>query len=205
MSNATGAFGLRPLRRKDGSPYNGATIPAYISATYATALFIGDPVLLSPTTGEKDTTGHYQTINKCGGGDAAVVWGVIQSFEPLVTDLSKNYNPASTERIANVIVDKNVIFGIRGSGDGAPDKNFIGSNAVMKAATSGSTVTGLSGMVLDEGGGGGAAPDANQSYPLLIIGIRNKEDNELADYAEYEVLLNTAENAVGDILGVKAA
>ena len=63
MANTSSAFGLKPVRHLDGSPWNGNTVKCYISASYATALFIGDPVLLTPTLAEKDATGMHPTIN----------------------------------------------------------------------------------------------------------------------------------------------
>jgi hypothetical protein len=203
MANDTGAFGLKPVRRLDGSPYNGATIPCYVSSSYATALFIGDPVLISPTLAEADSTGRYPTINASAGTDGTIIFGVITSFEPLPTDLTKQYNPASTERIANVCVDNDVIYHIRGDGGGTPAAVFVNQNAVMIATSTGSTTTGISGFHLDEGTT--TAPAANQSYPLYIMGITDKSDNTLADNAVYEVLLNTNLNATGDRLGVTAA
>lgn len=200
MANATGAFGLRPVKNRDGSAWNGATVPMYVSASYATAMYIGEPVLLSPTLAEKDTTGKYLTINASAGTDGTIIIGVITSFEPLVTDLSKVYNPASTERIANVCLAKDVIFEVRGSGT-ALTKTIPGQNAVL-TGSGGSTVTGLSSKYLAESG---TVPAADQSYPLFVLGIKNVEDNTLAANAVYEVLINTAENATGAILGVTAS
>jgi len=201
MANDTGAFGLRPVMKKDGSPWNGQTQPCYISSAYATAMYIGTPVLLSPTLAEKDTTGRYQTVNVSTGADGAVIWGVIVGFEPLPTDLTKTYNPASTERIAFVCTDKDVLYAIRGSGGGTPSKVFIGQNAILNGS-GGSTSTGLSSVKLDEGDS--TAPAADQSFPLLIEGIMNVENNTLDDSAVYLVSLNT-KNALGDVLGVTAS
>ncbi len=203
MANPSGAFGLRPARHINGAPWNGATVPCYISSSYATALFIGDPVLISPTTAERDTTGKYITINKSGGTDGTIVWGVIVSFDPLYSDLTKQYNPASTERIAHVCCDPTVVYHVRGDGGGTPSKNWIGANAVLIATSSGDTTTGLSGFNLDEGTTTG--PSADQSNTLLIVGIASMPDNELGDNAIWEVLLNTQENATGKYLGVTGA
>lgn len=203
MANATGAFGLRPVRHRNGTPYNGQFIEAYVSSSYATALFIGDPVLMSPTLAEKDTTGERPTINKSAGTDGAIIWGVIVGFAPLQTDLEKVHNPASTERIAYVCVDPDMIYEVRGDGGGTPSKVFPGQNAVLIQTAAGSTVTGLSGMHLDEGTT--TAPSADQSNPLYILNIKRVEDNTLADNAIYEVMLNTNRNATGDRLGVTAA
>lgn len=203
MANPTGAFGLRPVRHISGAPWNGATVQCYISASYATALFVGDPVLYSPTLAEKDATGKKLTINASAGTDGTLIRGVITSFEPLQSDLTKQYNPASTERIANVCIDPDVVYAVRGDGGGTPAAVFVGQNAILVATAAGSTVTGLSGFHLDEGTG--TAPTTTQTLPLHIIGIQDKEDNELGDNAVYEVLLNTCENATGRFLGITAS
>jgi hypothetical protein len=204
MANDTGGYGLKPDRYMDGTCWDGALVPCYVSAAYATPLFVGDPVLMSPTLAEKDPTGRYPTINKSAGTDGVIVWGVIVGFEVNPDDLTKVYNPASTEAIALVAkASDELIFTIRGDGGGTPAKVFPGQNAIMVATTAGSTTTGLSGMELDEGTG--TAPSADQSNPLWILGIHNVEDNTLADDAVWDVLINTNDNAVGRILGVTAA
>jgi len=196
MSNATGAFGLRPVRHLNGSPYNGGTQKCYISASYAVALFVGDPVLFSPTLAEKDTTARYPTINKAANG---IVRGVIVSFDPLPAALDKVYNPASTERYANVCMDPYVIYQVRDDGAGTPSKVYPGQNAEMTHGA-GSTTTGLSGSILDT-----STPTTTVTFPLHIVGLAEQEDNELGDYAVWEVLLNTCELAAGRFLGITAA
>lgn len=203
MANTEGAFGLNPVRHISGAPWNGAVVKCYISAAYATALFIGDPVLLSPTLAEKDVTGMYPTINKSAGTAGVLVRGVIVSFEPDRDDLTKIYSPASTEGYAYVCMDEDVVYEIRGDGGGTPSKVFPGQNAVMIATTAGSTVTGLSGMNLDEGTT--TAPNTTQNFTLHILSIKDSADNELGDDAIYEVLLNTPTLAAGKFLGITAS
>lgn len=198
MSNPTGAFGLKPVRHFGGSPWNGATQKCYISSSYATALFIGDPVVIDNESDDKDTSGKYPTIEQASETATNPVHGVITSFCPLVTDLNKTYNPASTERYANVCMAPDIIYQIRDSGDGTPDKTWIGANADL-ASGSGSTTTGLSGFTLQANSN---APAADITYQLLIIGLANREDISLADYGLWEVLLNTLWTASGNRLGV---
>ena len=89
MANPSSApFGFRPVRHIDGSPWNGQTIRCYISSSYATALFIGDPILLTPTLAEKDATAKYHTINISAGTTGTIIRGVITSFEPLPDNLT---------------------------------------------------------------------------------------------------------------------
>lgn len=201
MSNVTAPFGLRPVRHIDGSPWNGQTIRCYVSANYATALFIGDPVIFGSTTlANKDTTAKHPTIVTNAGTTGLLVEGVITSFEPNPANLTLQYRPASTERYANVVVaTPNIVFQIRDDGSGTPTKVFPHQNAEM-AAGSGSTYTGLSGFTLDA-----STPTTTQAHPLHILGLADIEDNELDDYAIWEVLINTCYNATGLYLGVTAA
>lgn len=203
MANPTGAFGLRPVRYLNGNPYNGATVPCYCSSSYATALFIGDPVLVTTTTAERDTTLRYPTINKSGGLSAAIVLGAIVAFDPYPDNLTLNYRTASTERIAHVAMGSDLVFEIRGDGGGTPTKNWIWNSAVMIATTTGDTTTGLSGMELDEGTT--TAPSSTQADPLIIVGISSAPDNEIAASTIYEVVLNTYLNTTGDRDGVVGA
>ena len=200
MANATQAFGLRPVRYQDGNAWNGAVVNCFISSSYSTALFIGDPVLLSPTLAEKDTTAKRPTINTHAGTSGLIVWGVIVAFDPDPTNLERKHNPASTERIAQVVrAADDLIFQIRDDASGTPAKVFPGQNAEMVAGSGGSTVTGKSSFALDA-----STPTTTQAFPLNIIGLANIEDNELADSAIWDVVINTNNNSTGRILGITA-
>mgnify|MGYP006137790821 CR=1 FL=1 len=45
MANVDRPSGLKPVRHKSGAPYNGAANPYFIPSGYATALYVGDPVV----------------------------------------------------------------------------------------------------------------------------------------------------------------
>ena len=203
MANPTGSFGLKPVRHQDGSPWNGATVRCYISASYATALFVGDPVLLSPTLAEKEATGKHPTINASAGTAGTIIKGVITSFEPDPDNLTRTYSPASTAGWANVCMGGDVVYEIRGDGGGTITSVIPGQNAVMIATSAGSTASGLSGFDLDEGTT--TAPNTTQNFTLHVTAITNREDNDLGVNAVYDVLLNTQDNATGRFLGVTAA
>ena len=77
MANNDTPFGLRPLRHRNGAPYNGAANPYYIPSSYATALFIGDPVIITGTSNTSAVKvpgvgdfapGTLPEINKAGAG-----------------------------------------------------------------------------------------------------------------------------------------
>ena len=200
MANTNAPFGLRPARHVDGTPWNGATIRCYCSASYATALYIGDPVLWTTALTEKDATACYPTINVSAGTTGTIIRGVITSFEPRPQDLTQQYRPASQERWANVVLaTPDLIFQVRDDGDATPSKVFPGQNAVLASGSS-STVTGLSAYVLD----GSTTPTTTQAHTLHIVGLADISNNELGDYAIWDVIINTSRNATGSYVGITA-
>jgi len=202
MANVDSPFGLRPVRHKSGAPYNGAANPYYIPASYGTALFVGDPVVRTGTSntaavkvpgGGTFGVGTLPEINKATAGDANAVTGVIVAFMALPNDLTKQYNPASTERVALVADDPDLVFEIQA--DGAVPAASMGLNAVFIYTHSGSTATGLSGVELDTTSD---APAADASNQMIIMRAVNREDNDTTlTHAKVEVLLNNHTEAQG--------
>jgi hypothetical protein len=206
MANADTPFGLKPVRHKSGAPYNGAAKPYYIQSDYATALFIYDPVVKTGTANTAEVVvpgagkfgiGTLPSINKTVVGDVdgntKRITGVIVGFSALPTDLNKNYNPASTARVAWVCDDPDVVFEIQA--DGAIPATSIGLNAVLIATHSGSTTTGLSGIELDTTSD---VPAADASNQLTIVGAVNREDNDTTiTHAKVLVTINAHTEAPG--------
>lgn len=203
MANKTNAWGLRPVKHLNGSPWNGVTEKCYVGATYGTAMYIGDTVMINNASADSDPTAKFTSIERSAIADAAIIYGVIVSFDDS-EGCSKVYNPASTERYVNVCVDPTVIYHIRGNGIAAPTRVTPFLNAIMVAGTA-STVTGLSGIMLDEGTD---PPAVDQTNPLIILRLANLPDNELAASAVYEVMINNHQlraGAAGQVLGVTKA
>lgn len=183
MANINSPFGLRPVRYAGGAPYNGAVNPYFIPSTYGTALYIGDPVVKTgtantaavnyPGAGFADV-GTLPEINKATVGTGNPITGVIVGFVALPTDLSKQYNPASTERIALVCDDPNVEFEMQA--DGAINAVDVGLNAVLIYTVAGSAITGYSGAQLDTGTT--TAPATTAAYQLKILRAVNRADND---------------------------
>lgn len=205
MSNPTTAFGLRPVRHVNGAPWNGQTVRAYCDADYATALYIGDAVTITPTAAARSLTNKAISIQAATAGANNMIKGVIVSFDPDPTGLHRIYRPASTARWANIVVPTpDLIFQIRDDGTSSVldfTTGLIGAGAnALLVAGSGSTTTGLSGHALDA-----SAVTATQDYQLYIVGHADIEDNEEDDYAIWDVIVNTYYNTTGLILGVTAA
>jgi hypothetical protein len=147
MANIDSPFGLRPVRHKGGAPYNGAVNAYYIPAGYGTALFIGDPVIkvadgsnaaAVKVPGYGDfAIGTLPAINKAAAGDGNLITGVIVGFSALPGNLNPNYNPTSTERVALVCDDPDIVFEIQA--DGPIPAADIGLNANLIYTHSGNT------------------------------------------------------------------
>lgn len=207
MANTDNPFGMKPVRIKGGGPYTGAANPYYLPASYATAMFIGDPVVITGTSNTAVVTepgagkfypGTLPEINKATAGSTNKITGVIVGFAPDPDGLGRTYNPASTERIAYVADDANLIFEIQCDGSIAPAQ--IGLNANLIYTNAGSTLTGLSGAELD--GGTTTAPTTTANLQLMIERVVNREDNEASSAftkVEVHINLHTAANGLAGV------
>lgn len=205
MANADTPFGLRPIRHRNGAPYNGAVNPYYVPAGYGTALFVGDPVVKTGTANSTYVTapgaggfavGTLPAINKATAGDGNAITGVIVGFAPDPNGLESRYNAASTERVALVCDDPDVVFEIQA--DGSIAATQVGLNAVLIYTNSGDTINGVSGVEMDSGTT--TAPSADASNQLTIQRVVNREDNEAgSDFTKVEVKINNHTEAAGAI------
>jgi len=210
MGNVDDRFGLRPVGHLFGIDWSQSIEKCYVSSSYGTALFLGDPVDIDTTLTDKDPTAKHQTIMTATAGDSNYIYGVIVGIEPNRNDLTKQYIPASTGGYAYVCVDPYTIFHIRDDGGTALTYVTPGQNGVIIKSHTGSTVTGLSGVELDTGTSD--APAADDSNQLYIRRLANIEDNTLAARAIWEVLINihrlgrtsTSDGTDVGILGVTA-
>lgn len=146
MANANTPFGLKPVRTT-GAPWTGVTETYTVPATDATAIYIGDPVT---TTG----VGTASTVNGVVYPDCTIaattdiITGVVVGVEP-DTSASLPYRAASTLRRLLICTDPNVLYEVQEGNSGTPfTANDTGLN-VSLSVVAGSTVTGLSGSVLD--------------------------------------------------------
>lgn len=181
MANPTNVFGLIPVRRRDGTDWNGKTRPYLIPASAGTDYFIGDPVDLAGASNTSEIShiggsfipGALPTITLATLADGNYTIGPIVGFMPTSRD-STIYREASTDRIALVADDPDLIFHIRDDGATALGTAGVSLNAIMQSG-SGSTVTGRSGYVLDTNG---TAPSADASNMLLIERAANIHNND---------------------------
>lgn len=201
MANTDARFGLRPIRHKSGAPYNGACERYVAAASYATDLFVGDPVVITGNSNSAEVRGYQpgtlSEVEKATAGDGNAISGVIVGFEPADGFDSPIYGIASTQRIILVADDPDLTFIIQDDGGGALDADTVGLNANLIFTHAGSTVTGKSGVELDGGTTDGPAADA--SNQLTIQRLYNVPGNELADYAIWEVTINQHTKLTGAV------
>jgi hypothetical protein len=193
MANTAAPFGLRPVRYLNGSQWTGQARHYYIPSGDGTAYFIGDPVDIVGDSNDAEVNvigGSFPqaTLSEIGLAtlaDGNYCIGCIVGFAATNRD-SPIYGAASTERVALVADDPNLIFEIQDDGATALTADSVGLNAIMQSG-SGSTVTGLSGYVLDTNG---TAPSADASNMLLIQGLSKRLGNSLAVSAIWDVQIS---------------
>ena len=181
MANTDTPFGLKPVRYLSGAPYNGAANIYSTAAGDATAIYIGDPVIISGTAQTIDGA-IYQDVDQAATGD--VIVGVVVGVLPDTRD-SLIYRAASTQRLLVVCDDPNVVFEIQEVSGGTPlAANDMGMNANFVVAA-GSATSGRSGVELNN-----ATEATTNTLDLQICGFVNRPDNEIGEHAKWLVRIN---------------
>lgn len=174
MANVNAPRGFVPVSDANGRPYNGAVRQYYHPATDATPIFVGD---LVTATGASEfvniggTVQSFAVVTQSATGD--VFQGVCVGVEPATRD-SAIFAPASTGVIVHVVDDPDALFMAQDVNSGtALSANDIELNINVVVAA-GSTVTGMSGMALNN-----ASKAATNTLDLKIVGQLQQVDNDL--------------------------
>lgn len=197
MANTDAPSGLTPVKYAWGAPYTGAARPYHVLSSYATALFIGDPVVISGTSNTVEIRGFppgtLPNVEKAAAASGQIT-GVIVGFLPLDGQTSNVYGAASTTRIALVADDPDLLFAIQDDASAALAATDIGNNAQLIFTHSGSTYTGRSGVELDA-----TTPATTSTFQLTIISLLDRPDNELGTNAKWLVRINQHTYAPGNV------
>ena len=181
MPNADTPRGLRPVSKLSGAPYSGSVRVFSTASGDATAIYIGDPVKLSGTSSTVNGS-VYTDVDQAATGDVMV--GVVVGVIPETRD-STVYRAASTTRLLEVCVDPDMLFEIQEvSGGTALTAAAIGLNADFVVG-SGSTVTGYSGVELNN-----ATEATTNTLDVQIVGLVDRSDNEAGEHAKWLVRIN---------------
>lgn len=196
MANANTPYGLRPYRHRNGAHYNGAATRYFVPASDATALFIGDPVIIA---GSADANGVATVTRATAAGGNYLLGSVVAvdtddgtgTGNTLGRD-SPTYRAASTARYVWVADDPDLVFLIQSNGSTAAAD--VGLNVDLVAGT-GSTVTGLSAFQAAD-----STKATTATLQLRILGFAQTVDNEVGN-ANAKLLvsinLHTLRNATG--------
>lgn len=210
MANVDSPFGFRPVRHRNGAPYNGACEPMFINSGYNSGgMFIGDlvvkvaagsntAVVSAPGAGSFPP-GTLPAIQLAAVTSGTFASGVIVGFAANPDNLTQKHNPTSTERIAYVCTDPDIVYEIQADGD--LTETEIGLNATFIRTHSGSTVTGLSGEEIDTGTT--TSPAADAALMLRIVGMVNRNDNDttLTNQKALVVINMHSDLSTGDATG----
>ena len=187
-------FGLKPLRKFDGSAYNGAVTRARVANSNG-IMYIGTAVA---TTG----TGRVDVA-----GSTGEFRGVAMGFE--WTDSNgyihkDNYIPASTATASiaayvTYVEGRSVIFELMDA-SGALSEDEIGNNYDLTSNSTGSTTTGLSTAKLGTAGASSGVLTAQ----LRILALVDEPGNTITSTSSgsrFEVGINETEFGGEDALG----
>jgi hypothetical protein len=185
MPNVSRVQGLR-LAKSFTGPANGNLESFAVLASDATALYTGDIV---QSAGTADASG-VQAVTRLTANTQVPI-GVIAGFQPLYENLNQpaGYRAASTARTAFLVVDPSVVFEVQATA--ATVLADIGLN-VGVTFTAGSATTGQSGMVADM-----ATKAVTATLPLKIVGVVQRPDQDMADSANWKLLVTLNVNAFG--------
>ncbi len=174
MANINNPFGLVPVNDTNGKPWSGAVRYYYHAADNSQAVYIGDLVTITGATTMVMIGGVLMSIpNVTQSATGDVFQGVCTGTIALTRD-TPIYGAASTGVILAVCDDPDTLFLVQDISTGtALTPNDIGLN-INVTVNQGSTVTGVSGMVLNN-----ASEAGTNTLDLKIVGQYLTPDNEL--------------------------
>ena len=198
MANVNTPFGLRPVQYLNGSAWNGQARIYSIAHDYATALYIGDPVISSGTSDAAGVQGIALAAES--GAIRGVIVGVgrYPSLMANPGNLDRTYFPAGGDGVAKdwyamVVDDPNVLFEIQEESNGtALAAGEIGLNTVLQLGAGNGYMSGwqLSSATT-------ATPATTATLQVRLMGLVQRFGNEFGAYAKHLVKINVHELGTG--------
>ena len=179
MANVVEKYGLKPVRKLDGSPFINAQNRYRIAANYGTPIYQGDLVI--PVAGG----GIERAVANTSDLVVGVFNGVFYTDPTTQKPTWKNYYPGTvnaSDIVATVIDDPNVVYKI--DSDGAFAAADIFKNFAITTAT-GNTLTGISEVQMDYSVSG----LTTRGTVLQAIDISQDVSNDDAGSANVDVLV----------------
>lgn len=177
MANVDASFGMRPLTSDVGGGYAGKLKKYAVKADYGTALYRGDPVLITGTATVDPVDGKV-LANVGRAATSGYITGVIVSVvasngvttNGTLQQDTLQYIAASTGGFVLVNDDPNTLYEIQT--DGTLAVTDVGQTADLIFTNAGSTATGQAGCELD-------TSDIGTGAMLVIEGVRDQDRNDL--------------------------
>lgn len=177
-------YGFRPVTAR-GEAWCGKTRAVVFADTDGTAAFIGDMVKF---TGESIVVDGkaLSVVTVASPADTRLAGAVVRfSNDP---DGYKPYRTASTQRVAYIPQDRDVLYSVQEDEDTTPlTLGAAEANIDFVAGAGGSTVTGLSSMQLDSD-----SVNTTDALPLRIVELEAIEGNDIGtgNYPQWLVAIN---------------
>lgn len=196
MANANRPAGFIPVQYLNGAEWNGQARLYSIAAAYATALYIGDPVISSGTSNADGVPGVI--LGAATGALRGVIVG-LGTQEGLIANpqnLDITYRPAAAttkDWFAMVVDDPMVLFEIQEKANtlqlAATD---IGLNTVPVIGTGNGFVSGWQLASSTD-----ATPAVTATLQLKLMGLVRRQQNAFGAYAKHLVKINVHELGTG--------
>jgi hypothetical protein len=171
MANQSGYFGFKPVKML-GQAYNGQGQSEYtIGNNEASAIFQGDPVILV-------ANGAIDVGSTKGAELIGIFNGCFYTDPTTGKPTFSNHYPggiAADDIVANVIDDPDVIFEVKCDDNNAGQAQ-VGINCNIATYSAGSTIDGISNVVID---GGSFTTNAGANF--RVVGLSTDVDN--SDYS----------------------
>lgn len=212
-TNINRPFGFRPVRNRNGSPYNGMSVLYGFSSSQANNAYVGDLAQFDSTNRTVALTDAYAPgIPFAKPVVAAVtttaVRGVIVGFVPqpdfnmsTSASLGLMYRVASTARYGWIVDDYNIVFEAQ-----EDDNDYVSStdNSVGKtgdiAYTAGNQTTGISKAELDS-----TDFQTASARPFKVLNYTQRPDNfgfvaaDTDSFAKEDVMIINSDLAQGNV------
>lgn len=177
MANVDRPFGFKPVRYLSGKAYTGA-VKRYKKEA-STIIAVGDPVVL---TGSAEAVTGIALVDRAAAG-AGTITGVVVAIDVNRDDLSKKHLAAADSGYVLVADDPELVFEIQEDSDTSNIAiTDVGEFCDIVVADANTTL-GLSVVELD-------SSNAGTGDQVRILGLVQREDNELGANAKWEVVIN---------------
>lgn len=197
MANANRPTGLSPVRSILGAPFNEQVQLYSIAPAYATALYIGDPVISSGTSDSRGIAGI--TLAAATGPIRGVIVGLGTDVGLIANpqNLDITYRPAAAQTktwYALVADDPNMIFEVQEHANGTQlSPTEVGLNQVLFLGTGNGYVSGWQLASVTD-----ATPAVTNTLQVRLLGLAQRQDNAFGANAKWLVKINNHEFTLGN-------